>query len=808
MESKHVSADEAKRGGGRGSWLRPVPVRERAASHNLPIPLTSFVGRDQDIVELRRLLADHRLVTVVGFGGVGKTRLALEVAGGLLDQYLDGVRCVELAALAEPALIARTVASALDLTEQPGRSIEELLQASLRTREMLLVLDNCEHLVQGCAELAERLLRACPDLRILATSREALGVGGEVVWSISPLELPAGPLTAAEAEQYSAVRLLVERSRVRKPDFALTDDTLPSVVEICRRLDGIPLAIELAAAWIPTLSVTDLAARLDSRFRLFTGGSRTALPRHQTLRALVDWSYDRLGEDEQAVLRALSVFAGGWTLTAAEEIVGDGSRVVGDGGTGHPVTAPNASDPAPETLEVLGRLVAKSLVAVSDQGGVTRFSFLETIRQYAAEKFSVDDQQAARRRHAAYFTSLSEEAEPKLRGSEQRIWLQRLTAEHDNLRAALRWSIQEQDTETALRLCGTLWRFWWIRADLEEGSRWLAQALALPGEASDQIRAQALNGAGALCRLRGEYARSTIFHSEALALLERIDDRRGVAATYQNLASVAKDRGSFVEAEKLYGQSLERFRAIGDDWGIAMVLNNLGIGVRGLRQYDRAAALCEEALAIRRARGDVHGIAMSLMELSRIARGRRDPGRAAELCFESLPLVQALGVTMHIAAGLEVLAWVAGARGEHTRAARLYGAADALRAAIGAPVPLHETTDHNQAVTNTRTNLGPARFATAFAEGRALGPDEAVQLALTGESAPKAKADGPALSKREREVVALLARGLSNKQLADAMVVSQLTAASHVRNILRKLGLDRRGQVAAWAAEHGIAPPG
>jgi predicted ATPase/DNA-binding CsgD family transcriptional regulator len=824
VASKQARVEDADSAGrGRAGWIRSVPRSHSSGEHNLPARLTSFVGRDRELAEVRGVLAEHRLVTLTGFGGVGKTRLALEVASGLLDDYLDGVRLVELAALSDPALLAQTVAAALELGEQPGRSIEAVLQATLQSCELLLVLDNCEHVVQACAELADRLLRACPDVRILATSREALGIPGEMIWPLAPLELPGDLAAADDVEQYGAVRLLVDRSRTRKPDFHVTDASRAAVIEICRQLDGIPLAIELAAAWIPTLTVDELATRLDSRFRLLTGGSRTAMPRHQTLRALVDWSYERLDEDERAVLRSLSVFAGGWTLAAAEAVMGHGSRVVGDGGNevhspsdvpqplrggniGYAdIPAPSTEHPQPDTLEVLGRLVAKSLVLVGEQQGTTRYSFLETIRQYAVERLSGGESAAARRRHAEYFAELAEQAEPNLRGAEQQAWLLRLTTEHDNVRAALRWSIQEQEVETALRLCGALWRFWWVHGHLDEGARWLRQALDLPGEGPDVPRAATLNGAGALARLRGEYAASTAYHTEALAMLERIGDRAAIAATYQNLASVAKDRQSLAEAETLYERSLALFREIGDGWGTAMALNNLGIAMRSLRQYDRATALCQEALTIRRSRGDLGGISQSLMELARIARARRDHERAAELVFECLPIVQQLGVPMHVAAGLEVIAWVAGARSEHTRAARLFGAADALRQAIGAPVPVFERTDHESALNATRTALGPARYAAALAEGQALSADDAVKVALTGEAAPKARSNGPTLSRREREVVVLLARGLSNRQLADALVVSQLTAASHVRNILRKLGLDRRGQVAVWAAEHGVS---
>jgi non-specific serine/threonine protein kinase len=782
----------------RASWLRTLPGPETPAAHNLPARLTSFVGRDHDLAEVRRQLAEHRLVTLTGVGGVGKTRLALEVAALQLDRYLDGVRLVELAAVVNPRMVPHAVASVFDdIGEQSERSLEDLIVARLRSRELLLILDNCEHLLQACTELVTVLLRACPDVRIIATSREALAISGELIWPVAPLALPTGSLTANDAEQYGALRLFVERSQVRKPDFAVTDASLPSLLEICRRLDGIPLAIELAAAWIPTLTVQELAARLDGQYRLLTGGSRTALPRHQTLRALVDWSYDRLSEEEQVVLRELSVFAGGWTLEAAESVC-----------TGA------AQD---SVLDVLRRLVAKSLVVATDQQGATRYGFLETIRQYAAQKLAGegagdDAAEAVQRRHAAYFVSLAgslnEQTGTMLRGGGQSDWLERLTAEHDNLRAALRWCVARDEAEAALRLCNELARFWWIRGDLHEGLGWLEQALALRGPAPDTVRAAALNAAGALERLLGDYARAAEFQTEALMLWQRVDHRPGIASTFQSLGSNAKDRGAFAEAETYCEQALALYRELGDDWGVANVLTNLGVAMRRQGQYDRAEALTQETLAIVRARGHSEGIAITIGEIAQIARARGDHERAATLCAECLPVFQAQGLKLHLAVGLSVTAWVADARGQRARAARLFGAADALRQSIGAPVPLAEQSESNRVVARTRTALGAARFDAAFAEGQALTQDDAVQVALTGRIAPRVAESGPALSRREREVVLLLARGLSNREIADAMVVSQLTAATHVRNILRKLGLDRRTQVATWAAEHAADDAG
>jgi non-specific serine/threonine protein kinase len=395
---------------------------------NLPISLTSFIGREREIAEVTRLLAgppsESRLLTLTGAGGCGKTRLALRVAGEALGDFPDGVWLVELAALADPALVAGAVAMAVGVREVPGRALTESLVDHLRDRTLLLILDNCEHLVAAAAGLADVLLRSCPRLRVLATSREPLGSAGETIWRVPSLTLP--PLSAADAPllepltRYEAVRLFVERARAAVPAFAPSAENAPALVEICRRLDGIPLAIELAAARVRVFSAAQIAARLDDRFRLLTAGPRTALPRQQTLRATVDWSYDLLAEPERALLRRLSVFAGGWTFEAAEAVA------AGDGIQTHAV------------LDLMAQLVDKSLVIAEEQRGAVRYRLLETIRAYARDRLlEAGEAERTRDRHLAYFLGLAEEAEPRLRGAEERVTLDRLEAEHANLQAAL-----------------------------------------------------------------------------------------------------------------------------------------------------------------------------------------------------------------------------------------------------------------------------------------------------------------------------------------------------------------------------------
>jgi non-specific serine/threonine protein kinase len=446
-------------------------------------------------------------------------------------------------------------------------------------------------------------------------------------------------------------------------------------------------------------------------------------------------------------------------------------------------------------------------VLTASQGSATRYGFLETIRQYAAEQLGEAAETEARRRHAHYFAGLAERAEPELLGAEQRAWLRRLDDDHDNMRSALQWSVSQGEAELALRLCGGLRRFWWIRGSMQEGARWLAQALATPGASSERARARALNGAGALARSRGEYEQATALHLEALVLAERADDRLEVASATHYLGNVAADQGRFAEAEVWYVKSVALFRQLGDDWGTARALNNLGIVVRGQGDYARAAALCEESLAIRRARGDAWGVATSLDELARVARDLHDVEQAAELGTASLRLFHTLGVKRHIAAGLDIAAWTAGARGQHARAVCLYGAADGLREAIGSPALPCEQGLVARDLAMLRIALGPVRFDAAWAHGRTTSADEAVAHALTREPAESPATPAVALTRRECDVAQCIARGLSNREIAAELVISMLTVESHVRNILRKLGMERRGQVAVWAAEHGLASP-
>jgi non-specific serine/threonine protein kinase len=725
------------------------------------VPPNVLVGREHeaDVAQARMQAPALRLFTLTGPGGVGKTRLALAVGAALVVHYPDGVWLVELAPLADPALVPGAVGGVLGLREERHRSLSTTLVEHLTDRQLLLVLDNCEHLLDACTNLASTLLRACPGVRILATSREQLGVSGEQIHQVPPLNVP-DPRHLPPPEllgSYEAVRLFVARAQARRPEFALGEHNARAVATICERLDGIPLALELAAARMSSLSVEAIAERLDERFRLLTQGPRDVPARQQTLRATMDWSWDLLGEQEQALLRQLSVFAGGWTLPAAEAVS------AGAGIEGWMV------------LDLLDGLASKSLVQVDHtDGDGARYRLLETVRQYAGERLvDADELVATRVRHLGWCVALAQEAEPHLLAPEQGAWLARLDHEHANLRAALRWARDQGEHAQALQLAGALWRFWNMRGYLSEGRNWLEIASTHEGTTAvpAEIRARALSGAGNLAYEQGDYRHAADLHEAALALRRELGDWTDVANSLNNLGNATAVLGDYGRGVALHEEALALRRELGDRQGIAISLNNLGgLAAAHERDYSRAAMLHEEALALRRELGDRVGIANSLSSLGTVVGEQGDYERAMTLIEESLALRRALadktgivaslyilgsvhathggtgqavallreslrlgheiGAQDRMAEVLEILAWVTARCGQPLRAARLGGVAEAIRHSLGVPLMPDRQAGHEQAVLAMHAALGKEGFAVAWADGQALSLAEAVALAV------------------------------------------------------------------------------
>jgi predicted ATPase/DNA-binding SARP family transcriptional activator/DNA-binding CsgD family transcriptional regulator len=800
--------------------------------HNLPAPRTSFVGRERETLGVKRELVMTRLLTLTGMGGSGKTRLALEVARSLVSAYPDGVWMVELAPLSGGALVPQAVAQALRVKERPGEPLADTLAEVLRMRQTLVVLDNCEHLVEAVAQLADVLLDSCPRLRIIATSREPLGIPGEIQWLVSPLSVPDTRQhpTVVDLERYESVRLFAERARYRNPTFALTPQNARSVAEICKRLAGIPLAIELAAARIG-LSVEQIASRLDDSLGLLTSGSRTATARQRTLRGALEWSYDLLGGPERALFARLSVFAGGWTLESAEALAsGEGL---------------NES----VIFDLLSGLVDKSLVAAGATGkGRVRYRMLEPIRQYAQEKLEESGEaERTKRSHALHFLTMAEVAEPELLGPREGEWWNRLEEDLGNLRAVLSWASEREETEFGLRLAGALRLFWLVRRHYNEGREWLEKALADGGEISTMTRAKALEAVGELALWQGDpnrvkaaseeglelceeseisdghhvafftwmkaqasvvendTERATRLAEESLALGRRANDTECVVYSLRALGLISAERGDHGRAREFFEKGVDLSR----DWGSATMqsffLNDLGWMSLIEDDLVEANALFEEAAALTRELGDAILAELSRHNLAWVALLRGELERAQVLHKENFARLRGVGTTLSFFDGLEGLACVAAAKGEAARAARLFGAAAALHESTGIPAANDERTLQEPYLLEARSHLDEVAWEKAWKAGRAMPLESAIGYALSEErsSAPQApdrhvsRARPPSLTPREEEVALLVVHGLTNRQIASELVLSQHTARQHVKNILKKLGIHSREQVAS-----------
>ena len=818
-----------------------------ALRHNLPAPTTSFVGREQEMIRVKRALAMTRLLTLTGAGGSGKTRLALEAARDLVGSYPDGVCLVELAPLSDAGLVAQEVSGTLGVQERPGEPLTDTLVEALAAKDMLLVIDNCEHLVEEAARLADALLASCPRLKVLATSREHLGVSGEVVWAVPPLSLPGDTtnevLTADTLMRYEAVRLFSDRARLRLPDFELTQENAQSVARVCRKLDGIPLAIELATARMGALAVEQVAQRLDVSLDVLKGNARSAAPRQQTLRATLDWSYDLLAEDERAFFRRLSVFVGGWTLEAADEVCsGDGIE-------------------REDVLDLLGGLVDKSLVvAGAGRGGTMRYGMLEPIRQYARQKLEEGGHASGLRdSHAAFYVVLAEKAEPELAGPRQEVWMERLEGEHDNMRAALSWVLERGEAESALRLVAALWRFWHTRGHASEGVGWMERAIAQSEPTASPVRVKALEGMGWLTQLQGDFDRARANYEEMLELSQEIGDKGNAATALNSLGTVAvqqgdnsrartllqenlrvieelqeegdpatalkrfyacnllgylalNEEGDYEQATALWEESLALAKEAGDTFLVGNTLANLGHPALMQGDYERAKARSEEALEVSYKLGGTSAwfASSALINLGIAALGMGEQERATEAFERALLAGRDTGAKPRVIESLEGMAGLAGAAGRADRAARLWGAAEAAREADGIALSPGERALHEPHLDSARSRLGETAWEEALAKGRAMSLEEAADYAVIGDTGrspnpdPKQAiaAEPPVeLTPREAEIVGLVAQGFTNRRIAERLSISERTAGNHVAKILKKLGLRSRTQVASWATQ-------
>ena len=866
----------------------------------LPNPLTSLIGREREIGSITDLLR-HRevqLVTLTGAGGVGKTRLAVAAAQQLRAEFSDGMCFVALAPLADPDLVAATIARAAGLREADDRPLIDVLATFLREKLLLLVMDNFEHVSAAAVQVAN-LLAVCPQLKALVTSRERLRVRGEREIPIRPLVLPQRhPRPSLELlTQFEAVRLFVERAQQANPDFAVDNANAPAVAELCHRLDGLPLAIELAAARIAVLSPMTLLARLEQRLPLLTGGARDLPSRQQTMRGTIAWSYDLLTEAEQVLFRRLAVFAGGFTIEAAEAV--------------------SSSQSGRSVLDLVASLADKSLLGRSaSHDRNSRFVMLETIREFGWEQLTASGEaETVRGAHAAWCLALAEEAEPGLWGADQVDWLDRLDHEKDNLRAALNWTQNRGEIGPATRLGAALWRFWERKGYLSEGRSHLASILALsPGPASFAARCGALTGMGVLAALQGDYDQAIRYSEDALEGWQQLGDHRGIARSLLCLAAVARYRDDFAGAESLGHQSLAAYRTIDDRSGAGHVLTHLGMlawlqgnhatgiayyeealahlrdvgdqsgifeillelarGARDAGDLARATPLFEECLALATSMNDGASRGRALTELGGVARLRGDHARATDLLIEATALAQetgdrrqlaylawylgdvdiatgdvgsaaaryaeALGLFLPmgnrvgIAQCLEKLARCALMRGRLSSAARLLGSSTAIFSAIGVTPPPDR--DPATDVASLSPRLSPAEFARAWDAGQALTPAEAAAeaLALAADLAEELHIEAPpvalsaataalaedsalpsvaepsllaalGLTPRELEVLPLLAQGLSDREIAVALSISERTAGNHVQHAMQKIGVDSRTAAAIFAVRHNLA---
>jgi predicted ATPase/class 3 adenylate cyclase len=676
-----------------------------AIPNNLPQQLTTFVGREHELAAVKDELAGTRLLTLFGIGGVGKTRLSLQVAAEVVSNHPDGVWFVELASISDARLVPQAVATALGVREEPGRSILDALLQHVHDRSLLLVLDNCEHVIDACAALVHQLLQAGAGVRILASSRERFNIAGETVHPVPPMAVPApdGKPAADAAGASEAVRLFVERARGNQPAFALNDRNTPAVVEICRRLDGIPLALELAAARLRALPVEEIAARVNDRFRLLASGDRTALPRQKTLRALIDWSHDLLSEPERTLLRRLAVFAGGFTLDATEAVAAGGEIAAGD------------------VLELLTGLVDKSLVTLDAEVG--RYAMLETVRQYAMEKLDASGEGGpVRDRHLGYYLSLIEMAAAGFAGPERVKWLDQLDRARENILAAHAWSLRVPDGgEQSYRLVFATRYYWFQRGLLELGHRVSLDTIVNgPSTSATIARSRALWVVGQICAHMGRYREAQTHLEESLSIARSAGDRHAVAGVLHVLALAMVGQGDAAAARRLCEETLDIARDMGDERRIVMASNALAQLRRLDGQLDRAEDLYLEAAALSRKSGDRVAEAIVMLNLAMVAVGKGDDARATDLLCQVLAITGETGARQALQSAFEVAAGLAASRGDWERAARLFGTAERHMQVTEYRRDPADEAFLSSWIARTRGALGDARFEALETAGRSV----------------------------------------------------------------------------------------
>jgi predicted ATPase/DNA-binding NarL/FixJ family response regulator len=769
------------------------PITRGKAAGNLPLELNSFVGRRNETAESRRLLSSSRLVTLTGIGGVGKTRLALRVAADSRRDFEDGVWLVELGDLHDPDLVAGMVAATIAPRNVSSEPPLEMLAGHLRDRRLLLVLDNCEQVVDAVASLAMTLLRRCPGLRILATSREALSVGGEAVLRVPSLAVPdpAEPPSLQDLARYEAAALFLERAAVAVPGFALSEDNRVAVAQICHRLDGLPLAIELAAVRLRTLSADQILDRLSDRYQLLTGGRRGAPSRQQTLRLSIDWSRELCTEAERELWGRLTIFSGGFELDAAEGICA-GDR------------------PVDEVLDVLASLVDKSILICEGAGAVARYRMLETLREYGREELlAPDDIAVLRRRHLNWYRDLVSTTRFEWIGPRQVELMARLGREQTNLREAMHFCMGEpNEADMGLEISVALFPFWLSRGLLREGRYWLDCALDLHRGEPTVDRVKALCANSLLAGYQGDIASAIALAAAAHDLAEELDDDTMRVAVIHASAYIAAFAGDLPGALAGWEKALAAFQDQGNNLRQISTLLGLTLASGLLGDAARAMSYQEEALAISERTGEFVYRAYAACALG-LALWEADPPRAAGLLEQGLRLSRSADDMLAAAMCVETLAWIACAENRPRRAALLLGAVETMWRGVGSAGVVARTLQvhHAECEQQTRQVLGERAFEGAVREGARWSPEEAIAFAL--DELPESEEGQPsgslsALTQRERQVAELVAQGLTNKAIAAQLLISQRTVQGHVEQILAKLGFASRIQVAAWMVEQGL----